>query len=238
MIPERNATYHTVVNAVRYVYDVDSVDELYEKIKWNKENPFIKKGNSTMNTNDILMMLARNNGSAQLKYSTENTIGTVNVKVDEITRDGLTHITRIHCTVDDPMLAAIKPEKEPSYYNTSVWTQTHPNRVPNINRVIFRHPATIVFWADDTKTVVKVQNNEPFDPEKGLAMAIAKKVYGNKGSYFDNISRHTKGVETAVTGEDNNKKAALSILKAACAEKRITKAEMIEAMEAAIGCLK
>lgn len=57
-----------------------------------------------------------------------------------------------------------------------------------IKKVIFNEPATIVFWLDGTKTVVKAEN-EYFDPEKGLAMAIAKKVYGNKGSYFNQIRK-------------------------------------------------
>lgn len=60
---------------------------------------------------------------------------------------------------------------------------------PDIKKVIFNPPATIVFWNDGTKTVVKTQNGEKFDPEKGLAMAIAKKAYGNKGSYFDKIKK-------------------------------------------------
>lgn len=48
-----------------------------------------------------------------------------------------------------------------------------------IKRVIFSDPATIVFWEDGTKTVVKA-HNEDFDPEKGLAMAVCKRVYGDK----------------------------------------------------------
>lgn len=58
-----------------------------------------------------------------------------------------------------------------------------------INKVIFNDPATIVFWADGTKTVVKVQEDETFDPEKGLAMAIAKKALGNKGNYYNEINK-------------------------------------------------
>ena len=58
-----------------------------------------------------------------------------------------------------------------------------------IKDVIFNDPATIVFWADGTKTVVKCQEGDEFDPEKGLAMAIAKKVYGNKGSYCNVIKK-------------------------------------------------
>lgn len=54
----------------------------------------------------------------------------------------------------------------------------------NIEKVIFNDPATIVIWKDGTKTVVKA-SNEPFDPEKGLAMAIVKKAFGNQGNYFN-----------------------------------------------------
>lgn len=59
----------------------------------------------------------------------------------------------------------------------------------DIKRVIFSDPATIVFWADDTKTVVKAEN-EPFDPEKGLSMAIAKRALGNKGNYYEIFKKH------------------------------------------------
>jgi hypothetical protein len=47
----------------------------------------------------------------------------------------------------------------------------------DIKRVIYNDPATIILWADGTKTVVKA-HNEPFDKEKGLAMAILKKMLG------------------------------------------------------------
>lgn len=54
----------------------------------------------------------------------------------------------------------------------------------NIADVKFNGPATIVLWKDGTKTVVK-NHGEYYDPEKGLAMAIAKKALGNKGNYFE-----------------------------------------------------
>ena len=53
----------------------------------------------------------------------------------------------------------------------------------NIKKVIFNNPATIVFWSDGSKTVVK-SHLDDYDPEKGLAMAIAKKALGNKGNYY------------------------------------------------------
>ena len=61
--------------------------------------------------------------------------------------------------------------------------------IPEIKNVIFNDPATIVFWKDGTKTVVKCQDGDEFDPEKGLAMAIVKKAYGNKGSYCNKMKK-------------------------------------------------
>ena len=61
-----------------------------------------------------------------------------------------------------------------------------------ITRVVFNDPATIVFWTDGTKTVVKQQKcdkKKKFDPEKGLAMAIAKKALGNQGNYFNEFRK-------------------------------------------------
>jgi hypothetical protein len=58
-----------------------------------------------------------------------------------------------------------------------------------IKKVIFNSPATIVFWMDGTKTVVKAQGDDIFDPEKGLAMAISKKALGNKGNYCNELKK-------------------------------------------------
>lgn len=68
------------------------------------------------------------------------------------------------------------------------WNRGIVNNNPSIKNVVFNNPATIVFWSDDTKTVVKAEN-EPFDPEKGLAMAIAKKSLGNKGDYYNEFKK-------------------------------------------------
>ena len=86
------------------------------------------------------------------------------------------------------------------------------NRMPEIKKVLFRNPATIVEWADGTKTVVNCQDNvihkekdgkdtthpRPsynYDPYIGLAMCICKKAYGNTG-YFNNVfKKHVKDYE-------------------------------------------
>ena len=56
-----------------------------------------------------------------------------------------------------------------------------------IKNVIFSGPCTIVQWTDGDKTIVRCEN-EDFDPEKGLAMAIVKELFGtneSKSNYND-----------------------------------------------------
>lgn len=61
-----------------------------------------------------------------------------------------------------------------------------------IKDVRFSPPATIVFWSDNTKTVVKAQNGEPFDAEKGLMACIIKRITGNTGRYNELFKKYIK----------------------------------------------
>ena len=54
------------------------------------------------------------------------------------------------------------------------------NETQKIKKVIFSDPATIVLWEDGTKTVVKTQKGDQYDPEKGLAMACMRKILSKK----------------------------------------------------------
>ena len=76
-------------------------------------------------------------------------------------------------------------------YSTPAYNKT--SKHPTIENVIFNPPATIVFWSDKTKTIVKCDYDyEYYDPEKGIAMAIAKKLMGdNKGNYYE-LFKHWK----------------------------------------------
>ena len=64
-------------------------------------------------------------------------------------------------------------------------TKQSTNRRAKIKDVIFSDPATVVFWDDNTKTVVKTRGGEKYDKEKGLAMAIIKKIAGNTSNYYN-----------------------------------------------------
>lgn len=63
-----------------------------------------------------------------------------------------------------------------------------PSNDFNIDKVTFNGPKTIVEWKDGTKTIVNC-NDEYYDPEKGLAMAIVKKIFGNKGNYYNTFRK-------------------------------------------------
>lgn len=64
--------------------------------------------------------------------------------------------------------------------------------MPKIREVIYNNPATIVYWQDGSKTVVKCQKDDIYDPEKGLAMAFIKKLYGNTGLYYNEFKKWRK----------------------------------------------
>lgn len=69
------------------------------------------------------------------------------------------------------------------YQNCSIKDTPHRIRehisYTDIDRVAYNYPATIVWWKDGTKTVVKVAPGEKFNKEIGLAMAIARKIFGD-----------------------------------------------------------
>lgn len=92
-------------------------------------------------------------------------------------------------TLYDPYKMTYTARMMPRY--EFICSRCEKNKSFRIKDVIFNGPATIVFWSDGTKTVVKAEN-EPFDREKGLAMAISKKFLGNKGKYFETFKKFIK----------------------------------------------
>ena len=63
--------------------------------------------------------------------------------------------------------------------------------MPNVEKVIFNPPATVVIWNDGTKTVVKAKESgrkksdkDAFSEEYGLAMAIAKRYFGSRSAFL------------------------------------------------------
>lgn len=81
----------------------------------------------------------------------------------------------------------IETTRLPSDLTTVSWKDNELKKIDRkIKQVIFNDPATIIIWKDGTKTVVKTQDGEAFDPEKGFTMGIMKYLAGNK-SNFNNV---------------------------------------------------
>lgn len=80
-----------------------------------------------------------------------------------------------------------------------------------ISKVIFNPPATIVFWKDNEKTIVKCAEGDTFDQEKGLAMAICKKLFGSNKSgsdYYDGFNE----IFEAMRSDDPEKAIAMKLI--------------------------
>lgn len=93
------------------------------------------------------------------------------------TRDGL----RFTCALIDEMH---------EYVNNDIdVTRKLGSTKPAVKNVIFNDPATIIFWTDGTKTVVKCQEGDTYNRETGFVMAYLKKVLGNDNTFNKEIER-------------------------------------------------
>lgn len=127
-----------------------------------------------------------------------------------------------------------------SGYSELTVTTLKPGRTGQygIKKVVFNNPATVVYWDDGTQTVVYCQDNmkkvkktvggktvevmkpqksDTYSEEVGLAMALAKKHYGNGGSYNNIFRKFLPGLKEREKAE---KKAAKKAKRAAEREEK------------------
>lgn len=97
--------------------------------------------------------------------------------------------------IDKEKMVKAQTELTNTFYDYLRKAFGFPLRYIEIKEVIFNNPATIVFWSDGKKTVVKCADNETFDEEKGLAMAISKRVLGNMGNYYNEFKKWLPEIE-------------------------------------------
>lgn len=67
----------------------------------------------------------------------------------------------------------------------------------DVDRIVFNDPATIVFWADGTKTIVKRSPKEKPNKYNAFCAAVTKRIFGNNSqirkaveSGFDQIAHN------------------------------------------------
>lgn len=137
-----------------------------------------------MSTNykDITNILSKYNGDGMLVFGDIQ----IPVNIESLSIDSPESHTGFRKYLADPsatltfegrVAGDVKKKEEPK--------KEEPDNTFRIEKVTVNGPATIVFWKDGTKTVVKCQNGDNFDLEKGMAMAFAKKAQGNSSKYYD-----------------------------------------------------
>ena len=63
--------------------------------------------------------------------------------------------------------------------------------IPEVKEVIFAPPATIVYWNDGTRTVVKCSDDDYFNEEIGFALCFMKKILSTAG-YKNNFNTYIR----------------------------------------------
>lgn len=91
--------------------------------------------------------------------------------------------------------------------NTEGIVSSFDGEILDIEKVIFSGKATIVFWSNGEKSVVKCQKGDTYSQEEGLAMAICKMMYGNDNTFNDVINAAMKKA-IVVKDEPKKKKTA------------------------------
>lgn len=78
-----------------------------------------------------------------------------------------------------------------------------------IKKVLYKNPATVVFWSDGTKTVAKTHGGDSYNPESGLVICVLKKLHGssNVRNLLKSWVREDaySNSETVVTSKDARK---------------------------------
>lgn len=64
-----------------------------------------------------------------------------------------------------------------------------------VQKVIYNDPATIVYFTDGSRTVVKRHKDDEFDEQTGLLMCIAKRFLGD--DFHKTLKKHVKDYDNS-----------------------------------------
>ena len=74
-----------------------------------------------------------------------------------------------------------------------------------VTDVIYHNPATVVYWSDNSRTIVKCQPGDTYNPMTGFLLALCKKVCGNTGNYNDLLRECVPGYGKKEAPENGHK---------------------------------
>lgn len=78
--------------------------------------------------------------------------------------------------------------------NADKITASYGIRMPEVKKITHSGPCTIVFWKDNTKTIVRKEEGIDYDPYAAFTAALAKKIYGSNSKVHKILE--TKTVES------------------------------------------
>ena len=90
--------------------------------------------------------------------------------------DSFSSITTYPLSVSDSWMERVSTAVSLKKPDASTSTKSHKQYYKPV-RIIYNSPATIVFWSDGTKTVVKKRKGERFNEYNAFCAALAKKVF-------------------------------------------------------------
>ena len=91
--------------------------------------------------------------------------------------------------------------KERDNFSRSSLVPTHSGRYPwgdkshqpiTVDHIFYDDVATVVFWTDGTKTVVKCAEGTKYDEYAAFCIALAKKIYGSNSALKRAIKNHAR----------------------------------------------
>lgn len=118
-----------------------------------------------------------------------------------------------------------KPSRQSSVNRSCKISDLIDDTTDGKKRIIIKNPNTIVFWKDGTVTKVRCSENDTFDKEKGLAMAILKKLDGNTGRYYRDMEKLIDKAEVVDTQRFIRKKSTNTDNEKAAVDKVTPKVE-------------
>jgi len=96
--------------------------------------------------------------------------------------------TRVDVTIANPSRKTLDRLAGDANRPGTLYSKMRPrffeDRKNAIRKVIFHDPATIIFWKDGSKTVVKCKKGEEFNKMTGFAMCCCKHFFGDEGSNY------------------------------------------------------
>lgn len=100
-------------------------------------------------------------------------------------------VSEAHCVPPWERKVYVEPPTFPPYIPTYMVRNIPQTGRLMAKQVIYNPPATVVLWADGTKTVVKCDPEDTYDKRTGLALCYMKKALGNKSRELNKAIRES-----------------------------------------------